>query len=268
MTTTTLEQTTDLAIAWSWLSETERAFLLCFNPEAERLINEKITVALLTETQYLPYTPVGTTERTQGGAMPYLPKLHIVTNERTSRSVEIHHPRDSSFTKHEDRTCVAVTVRKRYGGLDFPKLVAAVMTPELAALPWAIYEPSYNGTQHIYLNTAGPGVNGDKKIALYVPVEYFRDHDYSAVEAFHNDVAVGYYAKPHGRDPELCKEWAALTATALTKPEAEAMRELVEGVHNCAKCGLRFFTSDGVEDIGLQGGQTFYYCSEDCKVRH
>lgn len=231
MTTETTE-TAEQKTTWYWLNDNERQVLLDFNPDAERIINERFGREILTETQYFPYTPIGTNQARQGVSEPWMPPKRIIIKERTSWTVEIHHPQDSSFTKHEQRWCVAAIVRKRYM-LDFAKLAKAVMSDELASLPWSIYEPQLGEgvTQHVYLDCAGAGVNGAKKIALYVPTEYFRTKEFSAVEQFHNRVAVGYYrGTGFSVSAEQLKEWQDITASALTRPETLKMRELIE--HN------------------------------------
>ncbi len=201
---------------WAFLDTTERQTLLAFNPEAESIINA-LDPALVCESRFFH------------GSNPWLPQAHVITQENATGMVEIHHPQDSSFTKWENRRGLRATVRCQYF-TKFDKLVLACMAEPLRAMPWAIYQTSGNGPQHIYLNTAGPGVNGDKKVALYVPVSYFTTRNWQEVEDLHTRVAVGYYNGPGFRvEPAQLEEWRNVTASALTKPEALALRAIVEG---------------------------------------
>jgi hypothetical protein len=220
---------TETPLCWRFLDGTERAVLLAINPDAEAIVNT-LPASLVSQEQFYPFSPLGRTQAGQGVNPPWMPPGAIVTNANASSSVEIHHPQDPSFTKYETRRGIKAIARSPYQ-TSFDKLVKACMGPELAALPWAIYSPSGNGTQHVYLNCEGPGVNGDKKISLYVPVSYFASRNWAEVEALHMGVAVQYY-KGSGFGPTVSEaqktEWQEITASALVKPQALALRAIVE----------------------------------------
>lgn len=205
---------------WYWLSGQERSVLQHFNPAAEKIVNEKFKVSDFTETAY---------HRTDGSRKPWLPEKHVVLAEHTSHYITVHHPQFPEYSATKLLPCMAVRQRQNYM-LNFDDLVMAVMQPELLKrLHWNIYAPSGNGTQHIYLvcdsmrERKGPG------LSLYVPVAYFFTKDWSLVERFHEEVAVGYYRGTGFQQPEAkLIEWQEHTRALLTSQEAKMMRVLVE----------------------------------------
>lgn len=213
---------------WAYLTDVERTVLLQINPESESVING-MESHLFSESEFKPYTPVGTSREKQGVNMPWLPPVHVITHEKITHYTTVYHPTDSSYHKTEERRGINVIVRKRYF-LYFEQMVKACMSSGLRALPWSIYEVS-NGTPHLYLQCDGPGVNGSKGISLYVPYSYFSSHDWSEVDSFHRKVAVGYYSGNGFKvDEKQLSEWRDITASALVKPQAIELRNLVEGV--------------------------------------
>ena len=212
---------TDKMRPWYWLHDNERAVLLQFNPKAEEIINAGFPYTDFTQTNYRPW---------RGGGKPHVAEKHIVVKEHTGWMVEIHHPFDSSFTKHEMRDCMAVIERSTYM-LNFDKLVMAVMQPELLKrLHWNIYAPSHNEltSEHIYLvcdsMKGGPG-----SPSLYVPVTYFYTGEWQEVAELHERVAVGYYkGTGFGASQNETLKWQEQTRALLTSIEAKVLRTIIE----------------------------------------
>ena len=206
--------------AWWWLSTEEKQDLQNYSPDAEPLVNANVAVADITEERFFAFTSRG---------YPHLPEKHVILSDKASGYVTVQHPLDPEFTKKEKARGLNVRVKLNRG---YPRFVKAVMDEELRALPWYIYECEYAGrTNHIYLRVEGPGVSSDDNIPLYVPTRYFKDKDYTIVEEFHEKVAVGYYkGTGFGSAQSETPKWQEITRSALTKPTARRMREIVEGI--------------------------------------
>lgn len=208
--------------AWYWLTTQEKTALLDLNLHAETLVNKNFNVDDLTheERRVIP----------ERGGKAWLPEKCIILRENSREMVQVHHPINPDFTKMDYRNCVVFKERSQYGlGDAWRRMVRRCFDPALLkALEWVIYDLNGNGTRHLYLNCDLPGVNKES-VMLYVPYVYFRLKDWSIVEKFHDEVAVGYYRGTGFSQPEdILKTWQERTAAATICLEAKVLRAIVE----------------------------------------